>query len=165
MTAGVRFKFDLGDKTLFDRIIRRVEIKSDFTPCFNDMAKAFYEFETKVFDSQGFHGDIGGWLPLSSKYAEWKRKFFPGKKILELTGELKDSLTEEGAKGNVTEISPTAMTLGSTLRVGKTGKWNLARLHQEGTKYMPKRPMINFDRQLKSEWTKIMRNFLIPAKA
>lgn len=55
----------------------------------------FRKHETEVFQQGGTPGG-SRFVPLSAKYAKWKKRHFPGKKILSLTGKLKKSLANKG---------------------------------------------------------------------
>jgi hypothetical protein len=46
-----------------------------------------------VFASEGATGASGRWEPLSPRYAAWKRRAFPGRRILVLSGEMKAAFT------------------------------------------------------------------------
>jgi len=56
----------------------------------------FRENEKALFRSQGASGG-NPWPPLSEKYRKWKKKAFPGRKIMALTGKTRKSLTTKGA--------------------------------------------------------------------
>ena len=66
--------------------VKRIAIQVDF---------AFRKHESKSFKSQGAASG-GKWSKLSPAYAKWKKRAFPGRKILSLTGGLRKSLTSKG---------------------------------------------------------------------
>jgi hypothetical protein len=49
--------------------------------------------EKAIFASQGAAGGSGRWPKLSPGYAKWKKRVFPGRKILVLSGEMKERFT------------------------------------------------------------------------
>ena len=55
------------------------------------------------------------WNPLSKKYAEWKMKNYPGKRILELTGTMRRAASKKGARGQVAISKKRAMVFGVDL--------------------------------------------------
>lgn len=159
--SAIRFTFGIDDNKQFDRIFNKITRHlEDFTSVFEEMATEFYKTQESVFEAEGGYGDLTGWADLTKNYRLWKEKNFPGRKKLELTGALKASLTQQGAYGNITTITPKVLIIGSGLRVGK---WNLGRLHQSGTNKMTKRPPMRLSRDLKTRWTGIMRKYLNPS--
>jgi hypothetical protein len=94
-----------------------------------------------------------GWAPLAPETALEKARLGYGAGILVRTGELMDSATVRGAPGNVFEVTPTSLTVG-------TRDWK-AGFHQHGTSKMPARPIVGWSwgmRQLVvrrfEEWVK-----------
>ncbi len=78
-------------------------------------------------ESEG--GGVGGWVPLSPRYAAWKARRYPGKRILEREGRLFRSLViaNDGATvgpEGVLEMNAQAMIYGTTVPY--------ARYHQRG---------------------------------
>lgn len=156
---AVRFSAKIAGVEQFDRIFTKVrDTIIDWTPVFEEMTDAFYKNEEEVFNSEGSYDGLDAWKPLTEKYYKWKQKKFPGRKTLELTGELKESLTKRGAKGNITEISATSLKLGTNLKT-KNG-YTLGTLHQLGTLKMDARPPLKFSSKMKREWTQIIRKNL-----
>lgn len=56
--------------------------------------------------------------PPGKGYASWKAKHFPGKGILVRTGSLLDSMTVEGAEGNISIITKAGAVFGSSISYG-----------------------------------------------
>jgi len=104
---------------------------SDASPAFERMADHQATVWRRNFNSEGSYNS-GGWSPLSADYGAWKAKNYPGKRILELTGDLKDSLTSRPF--GVDEITDTKMIIGTAV--------DYAKYHQQGTANMPARPPI-----------------------
>jgi hypothetical protein len=73
--------------------------------------------ERERFDTEGYRQ----WQPNCAKYAAIKAKKFPGRKIMELYGPLRASLTEvDAAPGAVRVFSPHRMTFGTNIRYAAT---------------------------------------------
>lgn len=77
-----------------------------------------------------------GWPSLTPAYAKWKASHGGGK-LLELTGTLKRSLTEQGAQWQKVTRGKRQMTL--------TTSDPVAHLHMRGKPKMPARPPLNAD--------------------
>jgi hypothetical protein len=82
----------------------------------------------RQFESEG---EFGGqrWAPLSPDYAAWKETHYPGKGILQRTGDMK-----RAASAPARAVTPTSLTL--TIEDDKL------QYHQDGTDRMPKRPLV-----------------------
>lgn len=161
--SEIRFSAVIDGESQFDRIFTKLTILlDDFTPVWEDIISEFYQMEKKVFAAEGAFSDLQKWDTLSEYYYNWKQKHFPGTKILHLTGALESSLTERGAKGNITEVSKEAMAVGSSLKT-PDGKWNLASLHQYGTKVMSERKVLRLANDFKNKFTQIIRRFFKPS--
>ncbi len=104
----------------------------DWRPVYPEVAGWFYRLERERFASEGG----GFWPQLAPSTVKKRGSAHP---ILDVTGALRRSLTEHGAPGSVYEAQTDSLELGSALKVGK---WNLAGLHQSGTKRMPARPPV-----------------------
>lgn len=61
----------------------------------NGVDQRFREFIRRLFATEGASSGRG-WPALSPAYAAWKRRHYPGRKIMVLTGRLRRSLTERG---------------------------------------------------------------------
>ncbi len=120
-------------------------------PAFREIAESFKGIMRKQFATEGSYGS-GGWAPLSPTYEEWKSLNFPGKKILEATGLLKDSLTGENDYF-VEEMTKDSLLLGTQI--------DYAKYHQRGTDWMPKRALIQLTEADKTGWIKILQKFAV----
>jgi len=105
----------------FTRIEKRL---ASLKPLWELFSKEFYREETAWFASEP-------WKPLSSAYAEQKRKRFGNKPLLRATDALFKSLTQEGSAGSIHRISDLGAQLGSSDFK--------ARLLAAGTSRMPAR--------------------------
>jgi phage gpG-like protein len=139
----------LGDQQLKRTIIRFAEEVSDCTEPLKEVTQDFWQMEQRQFDSGG--NASGGWASLKPNYAKWKARHFPNAKILELTGLLKGSLTNQNP-WTVNELEKLKVTLGT--------KINYAGYHQTGTRNMPQRRPIDFTEQDKKRWNHIFAVWL-----
>lgn len=96
----------------------------------------FEEELSSQFEAEG-HGPIRGkWPALTKEYARWKTNSFPGRKILELSGNLKGALTSTTANSLRVES-------GNQFNFGTQGL-EYASFHQTGTARMVDRPPFDF---------------------
>lgn len=68
--------------------------------------------EEGIFSSEGAEGAGGKWAPLEARYAARKAKAVGRRKILVLTGGMKDALTKKGDPDYVEEYRPASASLG-----------------------------------------------------
>jgi len=154
--ASVSFKISVMGEMQLNRALRgRIRATSDLSPAFERMADDFEETQKQVFDREGAGDGRRRWQPLSAAYADWKARHYPGAKILERTGRLRDAFT--GGRGSVREIRPLRMVLGGDVRVGR---YDLGALHQAGTKKMAQRRVIMLGRRQRHRWMRILTDHL-----
>ncbi len=78
---------------------------------------------------------VGGWPDLNPAYAAWKARHFPGRKILELTRRLRNSLmpgaagTSGGGSDTVLQVGPRELVVGTRVPY--------ARWHTENRPFLP----------------------------
>jgi len=84
----------------------------DLRPAWSYIREDFWLLEREQFESEGKY--VGGWPALSPRYAAWKAQHFPGRKILELYGRLKASMTGM-TPDTVWQAEPQKMTIGTTV--------------------------------------------------
>lgn len=91
------------------------------------------------FDGEGKF--VGGWMPLSPGYAAWKAKKFPGKKMLERTGRLRNSLRfangEMGSEG-LFDPQPKSLTVGTLVPYAGDHQFGKDRLPQRRFMWLAK---------------------------
>jgi phage gpG-like protein len=123
----VRFTMSVPNGESIDLMLSRFgDEVADWRPFFRDVLMPRVAADVQAnFEAEG--GNVGGWDALSPAYAAWKEKFFPGRKILELTGRLKGSLTWDGGPGPnaVYEDSPTAMAWGTRVPYGRAHQYGV----------------------------------------
>ena len=104
--------------------MKRITIQVDY---------AFRAQEKKVFASSGSAGG-SKFAPLSARYAKWKKRNYPGRKILSLTGGLRKSLSTK-TSGHVARSTTTPR---ATITVGTRNI--LAAYHGPGQLHNPRMP-------------------------
>ncbi|MBT9144602.1 MAG: hypothetical protein DDT42_00444 [candidate division WS2 bacterium] len=166
MALDIKFSVE-GDVQLSRTLFAVADDIKDFTVPFKMIADGgtlgkrtipgFYADQLKTFKKEGKHEGKPKWASLSPKYREWKKTHYPGKKILVRTGELKEATTTKTAKGSVFEQTKTLLRMGVNLPVGG---WNLAMLHQKGTRKMPAREVIKLSTRQKAGWVGMFRQWM-----
>lgn len=157
----VKIKFVVDNEVQMSRLFTMMAADvDDLTEPFEEMASSFYDFMSRVFESEGSYekggassiASVGRWAELSPNYKKWKMKHFPGKKILDLNGRMKRAAIQRGSSENVTVIEKQEMKLGL--------KTPYAIYHQRGTKHMPQRKILELTPGQKTRWVHIMHGFL-----
>lgn len=105
---------------------------TDLRPAWPLIAEEFYRIEEEQFDSQGAR--VNQWAELSHGYAKWKAINYPGQPILQRTGALKNSLTNQHDANAIYDAQSDSLTLGTSL--------GYAQYHQAGEGKLPQRPPI-----------------------
>jgi len=122
------FSFTYDDSSAQKKIVfGGIAAHNDLRPAWQEIYKYLLSVESSQFNSEGQRGGAR-WKPLSEKYRRWKEIRYPGKGILELTGQLKKSLSGAG-KGHRKLLSPRFMVFGTMTPY--------AIYHQVGTSKMP----------------------------
>lgn len=67
----------------------------DMTEPFSHVRDLLRQGAIEQFNTEGRHG-AGGWQQLNPDYDKWKAANYPGKPILQRTGELRDQLVDHG---------------------------------------------------------------------
>jgi phage gpG-like protein len=130
---------------------------SNLKPALENIAKDFYTTQKGVFQSEGGYEGNPKWAKLSKEYKKWKDREHSGAKILELTGSLRKAATTKNAKGSVFNLEKNSLAMGVDLPVGG---WNLAAIHQFGTKRMPAREVIRLTNMEKNRWVRIFKDYI-----
>ena len=111
--------------------------------------EAFYKGERKQFE-QGM--GRGKWAPLSPEYADWKARHYPGRKILELTGLLKETMF-----GGTSYLKWYAEPQELAVEVSVP----YALFHQRGTRRMPAREVIWLTEETKRDITLAFHRYAV----
>jgi hypothetical protein len=139
----------LGDVVLARGISRYGDAVRDYSPVWDQIRNDFHRIEGEQFDSQGARGG-NPWAPLSTSYEAWKQKHFPGMPILQLTGMM---WGEFGVGvGMQTTIEPMKLTM--------TPSMQRAIYHQQGTRTMPQRKVVDLTEEDKMGWMKMIHNYI-----
>jgi phage gpG-like protein len=138
-----RFRLDIAGEVQMDRGIARFsDGLTDYRPIWPIIEDDFYAQEKAQFATVGAEGGEQ-WKELSPAYADWKEAHYPGKPILQRTGDLVKSLTS-GSDPNTVKIEERrTLTLGS--------KIPYAIYHQSPAprKVLPRRPEIMLTEEFK----------------
>lgn len=149
MTTVV-FKFD-GMEAFALTLARFRDNIEDAEPAFEAMADHQATVNTQQFNTRGSYGS-GGWAPLSPAYAAWKTKNHPGKPLMELTGELRESLTQRPF--GIDSIQRDGMIIGTQI--------SYASYHQHGTPNMPARPLFGTPQSADTKmFAKILQSWIV----
>ena len=151
--AGV--KVTINTKKMFKKFKQLKYNVHDLRRAFTSISLDYYKSQRAVFAGEGSFGEgREKWEGLSPAYLHWKQRMLgPKGKTLVLTGELKKAATRKNADGSIFKNSPKQLVMGANVPVGD---WNLAALHQTGTKKMPKRPVITTTEPQQVRWTRII---------
>ena len=118
-------------------------------PAFKDVADNFREVEKLTFKAGGRPSH---WKALSPVYERWKASHHPGKPIMILTGNLKDSLISTGGN-HIEKIRRQSLTIGTK---DPKGDW-----HQHGRGNLPVRKVISPKPSDITEWVGIIRSYIV----
>ncbi len=123
-------------------IARFADGLTDYRPIWPVIEDDFYAQEKAQFETEGNEGGQE-WQELNEEYYEWKSTRYPGKPILERTGDLVKSLTSGSDPNTVKVEERKTLTLGS--------KVPYAIYHQSPAprKALPRRPEIMVTEEFK----------------
>lgn len=141
----------LGDERFLRSFSRISRLASDYREPLAFVAEAFYRINENNFDKEGVPENF---VPLSPKYKRWKDRHYPGKKIMQLTGRLMNSLTAENqadSQDTVRIIAKDYAELGTLVPY--------AHRHQKGTFGMPRRKVVQVTDKHKVEWGRIVHRW------
>jgi phage gpG-like protein len=150
-----RFRLEIAGEVQMDRGIQRFsEAVADYRPIWPVIADDFYAMEKDQFRSEGREGGEA-WQPLSPAVKAWKEVHYPGKPILQRTGDLEASLTKPGDPNAVKVEARMTLTLGS--------KVPYAIYHQspKPRKKLPRRPEIMLSEEFKRDTMRNIQVYLI----
>ena len=97
--------------------------KIDLRPTLNIIGIGYRKEVEQIFDHQQPRNEGLRWAPLSDNppgkgYASIKARKYPGRALLVVGGQLKESMTKLGARGNISIITKTQGTFGTTVPYG-----------------------------------------------
>jgi phage gpG-like protein len=128
----------------------------DFRPLLIEASREFYAAERELFDTEGAAGASGAsgrWAPLTPQYAARKLQLRPGARILELTGQLRRSLTQPNARFSMRQVKEEELLIGTNDPK--------AAFHFHGTRRMVARPPVSLTAEQSNRITKVLRDGLI----
>ena len=110
------------------RLIKKLSkaSKLDMRPVMNVVGIGYRKEVKAIFEKKQPRQTGLRWAELSEKYGTWKEVHFPGQPLLVRSGDLKRSMTELGATGNITLIGAASGIFGSRIPYGP--------VHDEGSK-------------------------------
>jgi phage gpG-like protein len=135
-------------------IARFADGVADYRPIWGVIADDFYALEHDQFRSEGKEGGEG-WQELSPEYAGWKQAHFPGKPILERTGDLLRSLTSGKDPNAVRVEERKTLTLGSKVPYAIYHQSPLPR------RVLPRRPEIMLSEAFKRSVMHHIHDYLV----
>lgn len=110
-----RFRLEIAGEVQLDRGIARFsDGVSDYRPIWPVIEDDFYAMEKDQFKTEGVEGG-DKWQPLSAEYGKWKETKYPGKPILQRTGDLVKSLTSGSDPNTVKIEARKTLTLGTKI--------------------------------------------------
>lgn len=155
VAGSVEFRFELeGEVQMHRRLTGVMARMISWRPAFRLIAEDFRAHMASVFDSEGGATKSGQWPPLSSAYAKWKARHYPGRPILVRTGTLRESLTKAGHPEAIQDLSDDALSIGTSVPY--------AIYHQSirPRKRLPRRAMIDLPESVKARWLQILAHTL-----
>jgi phage gpG-like protein len=151
-----RFRLDIAGEIQMDRgIAHFADGVADYRPIWPVIEDDFYALEKDQFKTEGAEGGER-WKELSEGYAYWKEKEYPGKPILERTGDLKKSLTSPNDPNTVRIEERKTLTLGTRIPY--------AIYHQSiepRTSNLPRRPEIMLTEEFKRTVMHHVQTYLV----
>jgi phage gpG-like protein len=152
--SGAKIVISVDGKDEFNRVFTRLDANfDDLTPIWPDVRDKFWLIEGEQFDSEGSKGAAGPWKQLSKRYEAQKvDRYGAGKKILEATGELRESLTGDNP-GSFYWADKKEMAIGTVLPRGI--------YHHRGNDKMPARPPISMSDDQKRDLMKVVQVSLV----
>jgi len=125
---------------------------TNFRPVFRWAFKELQALHRTNFELEGAL-DGRPWAPLDPQYASWKLENYGAKGILVRTGDLRDSLVFDNARGAVREIRRQSATFGTEIEYAK--------FHERGTTKMPRRSPILDNRFLTEVMSQKIANYIV----
>ena len=153
--GNMRFDFEIdGDVQVSRKLLRFGQSAQDARPAFNSMIDQIISLTKRQFDTQGVSGS-GGWDPLKPQTIAAKLRKNQDPRILRASGNLFESLTSLGAKGQRRIVEPGFMVFGSDLPYSG--------VHQKGSpgKNIPQRRPIELTRQNRKQLVKTLQRYIM----
>ena len=126
------------------------ERAQDLRPAWRVIHQDFLQVEKAQFESEGGYSGLS-WPALSTRYAAWKAKHYPGRKLLVQTGRLQSSLTTVNSDHRFISL-PQEVTMGTGVQY--------AGFHESGTRRMPSRPPVRLSSRERTRWPEVVREYI-----
>lgn len=141
------------DEQAMKMLNRAAHIMSDLRGFWPLVVPLFIQWMKRQFDTEGAYAS-GGWAQLTPEYAAWKALHYPGKGILQATGQLRQAASKPRRV-----VTPRSLTL----IIDDSGPHHgpILRYHQTGTGKMPARPLIFGDENMPAEAREELRQAAI----
>lgn len=148
-----RFRLEIAGEVQMDRgIARFADGIADYRPIWPVIEDDFYAQEKDQFATEGAEGGEK-WKELKPETVGYKEAHFPGKPILQRTGDLYASLTNPNDPNTVRMEERKTLTLGSRIPY--------AIYHQTGTEKMDARPEIELTEAFKRTTMHHVQTYLV----
>jgi len=150
-----RFRLDIAGEVQMDRGIARFSDGiSDYRPIWPMIEEEFYALEERQFETEGVKGGEK-WPELSAEYAGWKAAHYPGKPILQRSGDLVASLTS-GTDPNAVRVRER-----KTLTLGAKVPYAIYHQSPAPRKVLPRRPEIMIPESTKRYIMRELHGYLV----
>jgi hypothetical protein len=155
---------DLATLTVRDMQNMTKDVDSDFTE------NMLMQFATQGTSSGAM------WQALSPAYKKWKKRKFPGKTIMNLTGQTLEAFTQKSSPHHVATFAllPKALIqVGANGTGGKTNRGSVAHFHKAPTadtpnplynKKLPNRDVIRASKRQRKGYNEVIKNYLVSVK-
>jgi len=160
---GNLFSFDVKSDTKTGSGLGSISARAQNLKPFwtKEFAPRYFAAVQDLFDLEGQSRSMatgqfgpGHWAPLSPVYRAWKERHFPGKKILERTGKLKESLEWNGrrlGRYGFFQATTDSVVFGTDVPYAK--------YHKSGTPRMPAREFLPVPDA--KYWAPLMKQWLL----
>lgn len=145
-------EFRLVGDVVYRRAFEMLEREAD------DMRTPFGQIGERILAAVGRNFDTEGvanlgrkWAPLDDDYARWKAVHWPGKPILQASGDTKKGLTSRRAL----HVGRKRLVYEPEGRAGELGA-----IHHDGNANLPARPMVVFSLVERRAWDRVFAEWL-----
>jgi len=143
-----------GEETIVQQLATFGADIRDLSPAWEQIGEDVLVFNGGNFDYEGavYDGAQGGWWPLAESTQRERARlgYGPAHPILKRTGTLEESLTVRGALGNVFEVRPDGLTIGTRIPYAKyhqhANYWNTGK----GGSRLPRRTLVGLTDTMKT---------------
>ena len=151
--------FDVMGVTQYDRAFEALADDVDnMRDPLERVLRSLRAIEVEQFAKEGAAAGNAKWAPLSPAYKRWKDRHYPGKPIMQRTGELHRDLTTDG----VISLTDDELVYGPSSSPRPDGETNarIAGWHHEGSGHNPRRLIVAVPEYAKHEWDQFFLTWL-----